>query len=309
MTDSFQDKLSQGRFVITAELSPPRGSQPQLMLSRAQALASLAVGLDAINVPDCQRAMLKMSSMAASVLIQQTCGIEAIWQLTCRDRNLIALQADILGGYGLGLKNILALTGDPVQVGDQAPMAHQVFHLEAVRMLDLLQKLNAGNDALQAPLKAQGTQFCVGSALNLNKLHSGAQQQRLRQKLARGVVFFQTQPIYALEVLEQGLTVLAQCAQAEGVPCPKVLMGVVPPKSAEAAARLNQVSGIQIPAEWGASLEAARDPLEASLAQYSNLMQRCLPLVQGFHVMPVGIEASVIRYWQAHPDWVPRPGA
>ena len=113
---SLRSKLDAGEPVITVELSPPKGTDVARLLSQAE---SLKGRVDAINIPDCQLSMLKMSSLAASKLIQDATGIEAVWQLTCRDRNLIALQADILGGYALGLRNILALTGDPGQIGDQ----------------------------------------------------------------------------------------------------------------------------------------------------------------------------------------------
>ncbi len=300
-------KLAQGHFVVTVELSPPRGSDVNTLLSRAEALKPV---VDAINIPDCQRAMLKLSSMVASIMIQQQVGVESVWQLTCRDRNLIALQSDLLGGWAMGLRNVLALTGDPVQVGDQAPMANQVFHLEAIRLLDLLQRLNTAVDAQQAPLKAGGTHFCVGSALNLARLHGAAQQQRLRQKLERGVSFFQTQPVYDRITLLKGLDVLNQAAQTVGVTPPPVLLGIVPPKSADAARRFNQtVPGIHIPADWIEALEQTDDPKAAmrnSFERCGQWMQEAAALVQGIHVMPVGIEASFIEYWQANPMWIPR---
>ena len=303
-------KLAQGECVITAELSPPRGSDVSTLLSRAEALKPL---VDAINIPDCQRAMLKLSSMVASIMIQQQVGVETVWQLTCRDRNLIALQSDLLGGWAMGLCNLLALTGDPVQVGDQAPMANQVFHLEAIRLLDLLQRLNSSLDAQQAPLKAGGTSFCVGSALNLARLHGAAQQQRLRQKLERGVNFFQTQPVYDQDTLLKGLEVVSNAAIAVGVTPPPVLLGLVPPKSAEAARRFNQtVPGIHIPADWIEALEQTQDPktsMRISFERCGEWMQQAAPLVQGLHLMPVGIEASFIQYWQANPAWIPKAAA
>lgn len=135
-----------------------------------------------INLPDCQRLLLKMSSLAASVWIQQTTGIEAIWQLTCRDRNLIALQADLMGAHALGLRNVVALTGDPVQVGDHKDVAQQVFHLDLVRLLAVISHLNHGLDATGSDLKAGGTLFTPRIGVNSVRLHNHAQQRRLQQK-------------------------------------------------------------------------------------------------------------------------------
>jgi methylenetetrahydrofolate reductase (NADPH) len=281
-------KLLSGQSVLTVELSPPKGTDLGPMVRRAQALKGR---VDAINVPDCQRSILKMSSLAAAKCVQDATGIETVWQLTCRDRNLIALQADLLGAYAMGIRTVLALTGDPVQVGDQKDVAKQVFHLDAVRLLELLTAMNLGLDATGDPFPRGGVQLCVGSALNPAKLTLPAQQNRLRHKLARGVHFFQTQPIYDLATAETTMRVVHQCAQEVGCKPPKVLIGLIPPKNAEAALRLNRnVMGIQIPETLISRLTEAEDPWPVSVDWCAQLVARLHPVVDGFHVMPVGVE-------------------
>ena len=282
--------------IITLELSPPKGVDTSRILARATALKGL---VDAINVPDCQRALLRQSSLTTAVLIERQVGIETIWQLTCRDRNLIALQADLLGGYALGLKTVLALTGDPVQIGDQKTVAQQVFHLDAVRLLSLVSKLNAGMDATQTPFKEGGTAFITGSALNPLRLHNQAQKRRLCLKLEAGVDFFQTQPLYHREALEAGLSALADCVAQVGCASPKVLLGMVPPKSGDSARFLNKtVPGIAIPQGLIDRLDEAIDPADESLHYCANLLAGMASLVDGVHLMPVVLENRCVVFVQ-----------
>ncbi len=305
MFQRLSEKLSAGREpVITVELSPPKGTDVTSLLKFA---IRLKERVDAINIPDCQLSMLKMSSLAACKLIEDQCGIETIWQLTCRDRNLIALQADLLGGYALGLRNVLALTGDPVQVGDQRDHAKQVFHLEAVRLLDLLKAMNAGHDATGSPLK-QGTQFTVGAAINPFRLTNRAQLLRLQQKMERGVQFFQTQPVYHVEPVTRLQEILAECAEQVGCSVPKLLIGIIPPKNANAARRMNQdISGVNIPDSLIALLEASADPCRESMHYCSELVQTLLPAVDGFHFMPVGTAAKAAHLLDAcFPNRIPQ---
>lgn len=288
---SLRSKLVSGEPIITVELSPPKGTDVSRLLAQAMPLKGK---VDAINVPDCQLSILKMSSMVASKLIQDTTGIEAVWQLTCRDRNLIALQADLLGGYALGLQNVLALTGDPVQIGDQREHAKQVFHLEAVRLLDLLQTLNSGKDACGQELKQGGTDFTVGAAINPFKLSNRAQQLRLQQKMERCVAFFQTQPVYHREPVEKLCELLEESAAQVGCPMPKLLLGIIPPRSAEAARRMNQeIVGVNIPEEFIELLERSSQPALESIRYCTDVVNELKPLADGFHFMPVGMANKI----------------
>ncbi len=287
----FADKLKTDKMVITVEFSPPKGTDISQLVQRVSAIKGKA---DAINIPDCQRSILKMSSLATSKIIQDQSGMETVWQLTCRDRNLLALQADILGAYALGLTNILALTGDPIQVGDHKEYAKQVFHLESTRLLELIHNLNAGRDATGKDLKKSGTKFTVGAALNPLKLSSTAQRNRLKAKLERGVDFFQTQPVYDEEPIEQMNDILADCCKELGCPIPKVLVGIVPPSSAKAARFMNaHVAGINIPESFIDILEKSKDPKQESILYCAEALQRLKPISPGFHFMPVAMETRV----------------
>lgn len=286
----FREKLEQNQPIITLELSPPRGTDLSGLLKRASALKGK---VDAINVPDCQRSILKMSSMVTSKLIEEETGIETVWQLTCRDRNLIALQSDLMGAHALGLRNILALTGDPVQVGDQKDVAKQVFHLDSVRLLDLIRSLNAAKDATGRELKQGGTDFCPGGALNPFRTQNHAQQMRIRQKLERGLVYFQTQPVYDPEPVEQVMTLVHEIADQVGVRRPKILVGIIPPRSAEAARFMNSaVAGINIPASFIDLLERSENPQQESIQFCAEVVHKMKGLADGFHFMPVGMESK-----------------
>ena len=288
---SLRKKLAAGEPVVTVELSPPQGTDVTRLLAQAMPLKGR---VDAINIPDCQLSMLKMNSMAASKLIQDETGIEAVWQLTCRDRNLIALQADMLGAYALGLRNILALTGDPVQIGDQKEYAKQVFHLESVRLLDLIQALNTGKDACGQELKAQGTQFTVGAAINPFKLSNRAQQLRLQQKMERRIDFFQTQPVYNRDTVEKMLEQLQLSAEQVGCVQPRLLLGIIPPRNAAAARQMNRtIVGVNIPEHFIDLLERSSQPAMDSLRFCMDLVHEFKPLADGFHFMPVGMASKI----------------
>ncbi|MDX2097766.1 MAG: methylenetetrahydrofolate reductase, partial [Leptolyngbyaceae cyanobacterium bins.59] len=144
---SFRQAAQSGEFLVTAEACPPKGSDPTHMLEMAKLLKGR---VHAVNITDGSRAVMRMSSIAACVLLQQH-GLEAICQFTCRDRNRIGLQSDLLGAYALGIRNVLALTGDPVKAGDY-PDAKSVFDLESVRLSQGISKLNAGLDWNDKPL-------------------------------------------------------------------------------------------------------------------------------------------------------------
>lgn len=287
----FSEKLALEHPLVTVELSPPKGTDVSRVIQRVMTLKGK---VDAINVPDCQRSILKMSAMAMSKIIQDACGIETVWQLTCRDRNLIALQADLMGAYALGLRTVLALTGDPVQVGDQKDVAKQVFHLDSVRLLDLIQSMNMGNDAAGQVLKQGGTGFTVGGALNPFRISNHAQQVRLRQKLERGLKFFQTQPVYDRDTVERMNEVVETIATEVGCPVPKILLGIIPPRNAEAARFMNRtIVGVNIPEDMIDILERSENPQLESIRFCAEIVNQLKPYSQGFHFMPVGMESKI----------------
>lgn len=286
----FYEKLDTDQLLITVELSPPRGTDVSRIIQRVKDLKGK---VDAINVPDCQRSILKMSSMAMSKIIEDSTGVETVWQLTCRDRNMIALQADLMGAYALGLRTVLALTGDPVQVGDQKEVAKQVFHLDSVRLLDLIRSMNLGKDATGQALKQGGTLFTVGGALNPFRISNHAQQQRIRQKLENGLRFFQTQPVYDIEPVQRMNEVVFSIAEEVGVPPPKIMLGIIPPRNAAAARFMNQmVAGINIPESFVEILDKSENPQLESIRFCAEVVNNLKPYAQGFHFMPVGMESK-----------------
>lgn len=285
--------------LLTLELSPPRGTNMQQVIAKAQTLVGL---VDAINVPDCQRALLRMSSLVTAALIQRETGLPTVWQLTARDRNVLALQSDLLGGHALGLRALLCLTGDPVAVGDHRGVANQVSHLEAVGLLQLVRQMNQGSNAALQPFRHGGTAFVAGAALNPANLRTPAQRKRLAAKIEAGAVFFQTQPIYTPDAGFGVMEAIMQAAALVGVPRPNVLLGFVPPKSADQARLLNAtVPGITIPAALINRLEQATQPALESLAFCAELAhqlkERGCPL-DGLHLMPVAVEKHASTFAQ-----------
>ena len=190
MLTQFRQAIASQDFLITAEVTPPKGGNPQRMLEVSQGLKGR---VHAVNLTDGSRAVLRMSSFAASLILQKD-GIEPICQFTCRDRNIIGLQADLMGAYALGIGNILALTGDPMKAGDY-PKAKAVFDLESVRLLQLIEKLNSGFDHNQKPLPDEALDLFAGAAVDPQSPSWSGLQQRFERKLTAGAQFFQSQLI------------------------------------------------------------------------------------------------------------------
>lgn len=284
----FRNSLIAGKKLITVEITPPKGSDMTTMIERVRPLVPY---VDAINVPDSQRAMLKMSSMAASKILQDELGVDTVWQLTGRDRNVLALQADLMGGWALGLRNVLALTGDPIAIGDQSDVAKQVSHVEALRLLELIKNLNDTQDAAGNPLKLGGTNFCYGAALNPNRMTRTAQQHRLEYKIRLGVQYFQTQPVYDAEVVREAKQLVQELSASYENPTPKLMIGIIPPKSADFARFLNaKLPGVHIPENIVELLEKSNDPVKESMAYCADLVQAFWEHADGFHFMPVSME-------------------
>ncbi|MEN9244569.1 MAG: methylenetetrahydrofolate reductase, partial [Gloeomargarita sp. DG02_5_bins_242] len=251
-----QQGIQRGEFLITAEVMPPKGSDPRHMLQMAELLRPWVHG---INVTDGSRAVLRLSSLAAAALLQQH-HLEPIYQLACRDRNRIALQADLLGAAALGIRNVLALTGDPVQAGDQ-PAAKAVYDYESVRLLQVIQKLNQGMDGDNQPLPDGATDLFPGAAVDPQSGSWSGLQRRFARKLQAGAQFFQSQMIVDFDRLEKFMT---QIAQGCGRP---ILAGIFLLKSAKNARYINKyVPGVQIPEAIIQRLERAAHPLQEGIS-------------------------------------------
>ncbi len=273
----FKNAIQNGEFLITAEAAPPKGGSIQHMLAQA---AYLKGRVHAVNLTDGSRAVMRMSSLTAAIVLQQQ-GIEPICQMACRDRNRIALQADLLGAHALGIHNILALTGDPVKAGDY-PNAKSVFDLESVRLLQTIQKLNAGLDGNDKPLPDGPTQLLVGAAVDPQLASWSSLQSRFEKKVQAGAQFFQSQLIVDFDRLEKFMT---QIAAPYGKP---ILAGIFLLKSAKNAQFINRnVPGVNIPDSIIERLERAEDPLREGMAIAAEQVRLARDLCQGVHLMAV----------------------
>ena len=275
--NNFRKAALAGEFLITAEVAPPKGGDPVQMLAMA---ATLKGRVHAVNITDGSRAVMRMSSLVASVILLQN-GIEPICQFACRDRNRIGLQADLMGAHALGIRNILALTGDPVKAGDH-PQAKAVFDLEAVRLLQLIRNMNQGFDFNEKPLTDGALDLFAGAAVDPQSQSWSGLQSRFEKKIVAGAQFFQSQLITDFEILEKFMDKIAV-----GYNKP-ILAGIFLLKSAKNAQFINKaVPGVNIPEHIIERLAKAKHPLEEGMKIAAEQVQIARGLCQGVHLMAV----------------------
>ncbi|HEX5033278.1 MAG TPA: methylenetetrahydrofolate reductase, partial [bacterium] len=189
-------QLESGQFVVTSEIAPPKGADLGEFLEHARLIKGRVV---AYNVTDNQRAIMRLSSLAASIALIRE-GMEPIYQLACRDRNRLALQSDLLGAAAFGIQNVLPLTGDSVAQGDHKD-AKPVFDCTSVKLMMLIEKLNQGLSMGDHPLSAK-TNFYVGGAVDPKNFGNKAFFQKMEDKIKHGAAFFQSQPVYEMAQAE-----------------------------------------------------------------------------------------------------------
>ena len=278
-----QQALEVGSLAITAEVMPPRGADVSGTLAHARLLKGR---VHALNVTDGSRAVMRMSSLAVCRLLLDE-GIEPVWQLACRDRNRIALQADLLGAHALGIRNVLCLTGDPVRAGDQ-PNARPVNELEAVRLLQQLQAFNAGQDPVAGLLPDGPTQLFAGTAADPQSPSWSGLSNRVRRKHLAGARFLQTQMVMDVECLKR---FVGEISGPLGLP---VLAGVFLLKSAKNAAFINRVvPGANIPQAIIDRLAAAANPADEGISIAAEQLASYAGVAQGVHVMAVKAEERI----------------
>ena len=281
MISGLQQKLDSGSFVITAEVSPPKGCDCTEFLARSAALAGI---VDAINVTDNQGANMRISPLAATALLIRE-GIEPIYQITCRDRNRMALQSDLIGAAALGVRNVLALTGDHISFGDHR-QARPVFDLDSVQLLRAIADLAAGSDMTGHPLHGSPS-FYAGAAAAPEANPFAPAFGKLEKKAAAGARFFQTQAVFDPARL---------CAFREAV-APlgiKVIAGILLLKSAGMARYVTRnIPGLRVPDYLVAELENAADPLAAGVAIARRLAVEMRPYCDGIHIMAMGKEELI----------------
>jgi homocysteine S-methyltransferase len=267
------------KFVVSVEMNPPHGHDVKKVIAAADTLRFH--GVDVVNIPDGPRASGRISSLHTSALIQQWTGMETVLHYTCRDRNLLGMQADLLGAYAMGLRNVLAITGDPPKLGNY-PHVTAVYDVESIGLVRVLQGLNRGVDLAANPI-GEPTKFLIGVGANPGATDLEREVRRFRYKVEAGANFCMTQPVYEPELLERFLQQIGDCR----IP---VLVGILPLASSRNAEFLhNEVPGMQIPApirdrmRQASSAEAARAE-GIAIAQESLLA--CRHLVDGVYIMP-----------------------
>jgi len=273
----FAQAIKAGEFLVTAEVMPPKGGDPSHMLEMAQCLQHR---VHAVNVTDGSRAVVRMSPVAASAILLQN-GIEPICQLACRDRNRIGLQADLMGAHALGIRNILALTGDPVKVGDH-PDAKSVFDLESVRLLKLITSLNNGFDWNYNKLKRGSTNLFVGAAVDPQSKSWTGLKSRFHKKVAAGAQFFQSQLICDFDRLDKFMNEIAVETDKP------ILAGIFLLKSAKNAAFINRcVPGVNIPDSIIQRLGNAQNQLREGMLIAAEQVKMASQICHGVHMMAV----------------------
>lgn len=275
-TETFLDRLAQGH-VISVELDPPRGSQVGKYLRDAKLLHE--AGVDTINVADSPMGRVRMSSLAGAQLVAQATGLSPIVHYTTRDRNLMGIQSDLLGAHALGIRNVLALTGDAPGLGNYAH-ATAVFDVDSIGLIEILAGLNEGRDLGGNPI-GKPTRFTIGAALNLQAEDLDRELSRFRLKLAAGAQFIMTQPLYEIEPFLRVLDRLG------GIPLP-VLLGIMPLHSLKHAEYLhNEVPGIAIPAHVMRLLTKAGDDGErVGLELAAQVIEQAAGSCAGFYLAP-----------------------
>jgi homocysteine S-methyltransferase len=270
-------KLANREFVVSVEVDPPRGARPKKMIEGAQLLKR--AGVDVINVADSPMARVRMSSIALASMITNQVGIETILHFTCRDRNLMGIQSDLMGAHALGIRNILALTGDPPRAGDY-PNATAVFDVDSVGLIGVLKRLNEGSD-LGGNSIGEPTTFVIGCAVNPTSETLEQELERFSRKIEAGAEFAMTQPLYELDTLVRFLDRLGK----KRIP---VLLGLLPLQSHRHAEFLhNEVPGINIPDHARAAMrDAGEKGIEVGVEMCRKLLLEARDLVQGAYLMP-----------------------
>ena len=280
-----EEKLEAGEFVVTAEVGPPKGTDLTEMIHHIDLLKDW---VDAINVTDHQSSVMRFPSLGGCLLVKERGG-EPILQVTCRDRNRLALQADLLFAYTRGMRNVLCLTGDSVEVGDHRG-AKPVFDLDSVQLLRGIKEMEEGRDLGGNPLKG-APRFYVGASVHVEADEMEPQLMKFEKKVMAGARFFQTQGIFRVESLRRFMPYASQF----GV---KVLAGIIVIFSARMARYMNEkVPGITVPDEIIEELsglekgKAMQKGIEIASRTIRTIKEEAL--CSGVHIMAIGNEKVV----------------
>ena len=271
-----QRKLEAGEFLVTVELDPPRGHNIEKLVQGAKLLKER--GVEIVDINDGSLGRVRMSVLPTAILVREATGLDINMHFTCRDRNLMGIQADVLGAHALDIRNILAMTGDPPRTGDYAD-ATAVFDVDAIGLIRILTGMNEGRDATGNSV-GEPTAFCVGAALDPAAADPDREMERLLAKAEAGALWCQTQPVYDLDVLERFF-------QRTRSPIP-VVVGVLPLHSSRHAEFLhNEVPGITVPDAVRARMKEAGDRgLRAGIETAQSLVHLIRGNYAGVYLMP-----------------------
>ena len=274
-----------GQFVVTAEVGPPKGIDASHVVHEA---TEYLTGINAVNVTDNQSSVMRMGSLPTCVLMKNA-GLTPILQLTCRDRNRIALQSELLGAAALGIDNILCLTGDHTKMGDH-PGAKPVFDLDSVSLLHTVCQLEKGVDLAGNPLVGEAPKFAKGAVVSPCSDSVDAQLAKMERKVMAGAEYFQTQAVFDSEKFISFM----EKAKQFGKP---VQLGVIIPKSAGMAKFMNKnVAGVHVPQWMIDELAADKEKAKAGITGVelaAKVIKECRPYCQGLHIMALGWEDKV----------------
>lgn len=288
-------KLAAGEFVTMVEIVPPKGIDFHKELEGARYLR--ASGIDAINIPDSPRASARMSNMALCILIQQQAGIETVLHFSCRDRNVLSMQSELLGAFGTGIRNLICITGDPPKMGNY-PDATAVFDVDAIGLVNIVHNLNCGLDIGANPI-GQGTGFVIGVGANPGLVNIDEEVRRFEYKVEAGADYAVTQPVFDIALLENFLRRIEHCR----VP---VLAGIWPLVSVRNAEFMKNELRVSVPDSIvermarAPNSEAARNE---GIQIAREMLNQVRPLVQGAQVSaPLGRYSSAIQVLEIESD-------
>lgn len=274
---TLREKLNKGKFVVTTELGPPKGVDLTKTLQEAKIMGP---HVDAMNVTDLQGGVMKLGSIAlCRVLIEE--GLEPIFQLTAASRNRLAIQSDLLSAYVLGIRNVLLLGGDPPKVGDH-PDAKPVYDLDTMGLFQAAKSLKGGKDLAGKDLEGAPKDLFIAGAANPIVDDLETESQKIDKKIELGCEFFQTQAVFDPALYEKFLSRVKHVKQP-------FLVGIIVLKSAKMAQFMNDhIPGIRVPQSLIQEIDSAPDKRKKAVEIAVRLIRALRPMVQGFHIMPIG---------------------
>ena len=285
---TFKEKIQAGKFLLTSEVGPDKGMHAERLLQDAELIRNK---VDAINVTDLQSSVMRLGSLTVSFLLKQK-GFEPIYQLTCRDRNRLALQSDLLSAAALGIQNILIATGDHPSLGDH-PQAKPVFDLDSVQLIQVAKKLQTGFDMQNNKLEGSAPEFCIGAVVNPGSDPLALQIIKMDKKISAGAEFFQTQAVFDLKTFENFISKIKHVKEP-------IIAGIILLKSAAMARYMNKnVAGIFVPENLIAEMESSKDKVATSIEIASRLIKQLKPICRGIHIMSIGWDKVVPQVLEA----------